>query len=137
MGTECHKQSTADPRAFSKWIGGEFVVMCIHVDDFYVIASRTSLIDQLYGQLCDEYGQVAVKDDNLLAYLGMHIHNDTVNHTVTITQPGYIRRIVEEYMDPTLVGKSTPRTPMSVIVTPRNGDDKPIDQTLYLPVQPS
>ena len=108
--------------------------MCIHVDDFYVIASRNSLIDKLYGQLCDEYGQVAVKDDNLLAYLGMHIHNDTVNHTVTITQPGYIRRIVEEYMDPTSVGKSGPRTPMSVIVTPRDGDDMSVDQTLYLQI---
>jgi hypothetical protein len=34
-----YDQSEADPRSFSKWDGDRFAIMCIHVDDFFVIGS--------------------------------------------------------------------------------------------------
>ena len=40
--------------------------MRIHVDDFLVRASVKLLMDKLYRQLSDTYGQVTVKDDDLL-----------------------------------------------------------------------
>ena len=129
-----YKQAMADPRMFSRWVGSEFIIMCIHVDDFLVTASVKLLMDKLYRQLSDAYGQVTVKDDDLLPYLGMQITSDDDSQTITISQPGFIRRLVDEFLEPGWDRRSAPKTPMSVIVAPRPGDDSSVDQTHYLRV---
>ena len=41
---EGYSQSDADPRTFSKWSGNRYVIMCIHVDDFFVIGSDSEML---------------------------------------------------------------------------------------------
>jgi len=42
-----YKQSAIDPLVFSKHVGKQWIIMCIHVDDFYVVSSQQGLLDTL------------------------------------------------------------------------------------------
>ena len=68
-----YKQSKADPRAFSKREGHRYIMMCIHVDDFFVVSSEVSWLHQLKRELEEEYGSVSSQSNDLLGYLGMQI----------------------------------------------------------------
>jgi len=53
-----YTQSEHDTRAFAWKNGDSFINMCIHVDDFFVIASDQELLTELYDYLVDVYGEV-------------------------------------------------------------------------------
>ena len=40
-----YTQSEADPRTFSRWQGKRYVIMCLHVDDFFVLGSDKGMLD--------------------------------------------------------------------------------------------
>jgi hypothetical protein len=44
-----YNQSIHDPLLFSKHTKGNWIIMCIHVDEFYVVASHKELMDTLYS----------------------------------------------------------------------------------------
>jgi hypothetical protein len=56
-----YKQSKRDTRAFSKWVCDDYIIMSTHVDKFYVVSSKQSLLDTFHSQLNKEYGEVSVK----------------------------------------------------------------------------
>ena len=41
-------QSQADESAFCLWEGDQFILMCLHVDDFFVVSSNQKMVDDLY-----------------------------------------------------------------------------------------
>ena len=131
-----YSQSEADPRTFSLWVGERYAVMCLHVDDFFVMASDTSMLEDVYQVLIAEYGQVTIKDGDLLAYLGMQVSIDQSSGVVTLSQPAYTRKLLDIHL-----GESTSQSPARVCKTPmtctdviRERDNDPIDQREYLMV---
>lgn len=124
----------SDPRAFTKKLDqGEFINMCIHVDDFFVIASSTKLLTDLHDLLTRKYGTVTIKKGDLLEYLGMQI-NILPNGSIKLTQPFYSKRITEEFLTADEIARcGKTKTPVSSIgLAVGVGDDEPIDQTFYL-----
>ena len=120
-------QSEADPMVFTKHVGEEFCIMCLHVDDFYVISSKQSMLQDLHNQLTEAYGTVSIKTDNVMSYLGMEVRIES-NGDIVISQPAYIRAITELY---NISGKKV-KTPMLVSRIPQPGDEVRIDQNEYL-----
>jgi len=136
--TECllrlgYVRSIADPLLFSRWNGENYIIMCIHVDDFYVISSKPSYLKELHESLIGEYGEVTVKDGDLLAYLGCKIDIDENTGTLDLTQPGYIRKMVGKFLSESEreSGRKV-RTPVKYTYTFREGDDLPTGQREYL-----
>ena len=127
-----YSQSSADPLAFSKWAGQEFIVMCIHVDDFYVVSSKPLLMGKLHLLLNRKYGEVSIKTGDLLAYLGMQVSVNESDGSIFVSQPGYTEKLL------TLVefdakGWKIARTPMSAIdPSVRDGDEEPVEVEAYL-----
>ena len=62
---------------------------------FYVVATNDELIDILYTYLTNQYGEITIKSDNLMAYLGMQVFKDELSRNVTISLPGYIKKILK------------------------------------------
>jgi hypothetical protein len=70
--------------------------MCIHVDDFFVIASDQELLTDLYDYLVDVYGDVSCKSVDVLEYLGIQV-KILPTGDLLLTQPLLTNRIVEEF----------------------------------------
>ena len=84
-----YKQSPFDPLVFSKNINKQWIVMCLHVDDFFVVASHKDLLDKLYNSLTKEYGSVSINEGDLLSYLGMQVSVNRDSGDIKLSQPGY------------------------------------------------
>jgi hypothetical protein len=101
--------------------------MSIHVDDFYVIATRQIFIDKLHKRLEDEFKSVTIKQGSILQYLGIEIESSKKD--VKLGQPGYIEKILEQSgID---LNKSA-STPYVAKLTFRKGDNDLVDKTRYL-----
>ena len=131
---EGYLQSEADPRTFSKWIGKRFAVMCLHVDDFFVIGSDNDMLQDLYKALEKEYGQVTIKEGDLLAYLGMQISVDSESGSILLTQPAYTRKLLDMYVPNGNKKGKTYRSPMSTVERSLPEDQVPMDQREYLEI---
>jgi len=108
----------------------EFIMFCVHVDDMYIISSTNSEIDKLYQILSESIGEITRKDGNTLSYLGMHIERK--NDYITITQPGYVKKILNRAG---IQDHELSDTPMSVskVVTDDNEDmNEAVDKHQYL-----
>ena len=60
---------TADPLVFVKRPVDdidEFILMSLHVDDFYVVSTKHEFMDELYELLLAEYGEVTKKSGDIL-----------------------------------------------------------------------
>jgi hypothetical protein len=112
-----YDQSETDPLVFSKWEdNGDHIIMCIHVDDFYVVASKEELLLQLHEDLVKQYGEVTSKEGDLLSYLGFKIDTDLNTGVILISQPAYIRKMVEKFLTADeLKSKRSFRTPMRTV----------------------
>jgi hypothetical protein len=131
-----YSQSEADPRTFCLWVAERYAIMCLHVDDFFVMASDTSMLEDVYQVLVAAYGQVTIKDGDILAYLGMQIAINQDSGLITLSQPAYTRKLLDLHL-----GEESSRSPVRICKTPmtqsdhpREGDDAPIDQREYLMV---
>ena len=126
-------QSEADPLVFSHWVNEDFIIMSLHVDDFYVISSKTSMLDNLYESLRAKYGDVSLKDGDLLAYLGMQISVDHELGNITLSQPAYVQKLIDLYLQPIgTLSNRVVRTPMGVVNAKRPDDKVRVDQRHYL-----
>ena len=131
LTTDGYQKSVADPLVFSKWINGLFIIMCIHVDDFYVISNSELLLGKLHRMLNRKYGEVTIKTGDLLAYLGMQVVVEADNK-VELTQPGYIEKLLSMigFYDNKFKIASTP---MSAYESePRPDDSDLVEVELYL-----
>jgi hypothetical protein len=122
-----YNQSEEDPLTFSKWIGKRYIVMCIHVDDFFAIGSDKEILNDLYETLKLKYGEVSIKNGDLLGYLGMEIKTNS-NGSITISQPGYVKKMINEFLPEGRLSK----TPISLNESVKSGDDIKINKTDYL-----
>ena len=124
-----YKQSVHDPLLFSKHDKGKWIIMCIHVDDFYVVASHKELLDILYSSLTRVYGSVSINDGDLLSYLGMQLAIDSASGNILLSQPGYANQLCDTYL-----GDHRPvtHTPLALSPSPKEDDDQPYDVTEYL-----
>ena len=121
-----YNQSETDPLVFSKWErNGDHIIMCIHVDDFYVVSSNEELLLRLHEALVKQYGEVTSKEGDLLSYLGFKIDTDQDTGSIIISQPAYIRKMVEKFLTADeMKSKRSFRTPMRTVdLRPMIGDD--------------
>jgi len=58
---EAGYKSTIDPLVFTNRKGKDYIAMSIHVDEFYVISTRPSMLNYLYQLLRDKYNEVIKK----------------------------------------------------------------------------
>ena len=127
-------QSTTDQLVFTREIDMDKIHMCIHVDDFFVVATNQELIKTLHDELVEQYGEVTIKSGDLLAYLGCKVAINS-SGIIDLTQPVYIKSLTEKYLDVELL-KSTRRfrTPMKFTETEVVNGDQLIDQGRYLEI---
>jgi hypothetical protein len=109
------------------------------VDDFFVVSSDHNWLERLHQELTEAYGTVTSQSDDLLGYLGMQIRSDPSTGKITLSQPGYSRRLCETLLpgfseDPDQVRFA--ETPMSTLVfgapVLRPGDEDRVDYIEYL-----
>jgi hypothetical protein len=124
-----YNQSIHDPLLFSKHTKGRWIIMCIHVDDFYVVASHKELMDTLYSSLTRVYGSVSINDGDLLSYLGMQLNIDPESGNILLSQPGYASQLCDMHLD---TNRLVIHTPLVLTHTPKEDDDQPYDVTEYL-----
>ena len=122
-------QPSVDPLICSKWSDDNFIIMSVHVDDFYVISNTKSYLNELYDLLVARYKNVSRKMNATLTYLGMAITRNHSNH-ILVTQPAYIDKILTAT---DMLECSGCTTPMS---TDQSFNDKfnnePVNYQLYL-----
>jgi hypothetical protein len=104
-------------------------MMCIHVDDFYVISTTNKMINEFVDIMKSEFGEIVIKSGNILDYLGMKVVKNSLDNSVTLSQPGYINKILNEVgFENLLVSK----TPSAISETKQIGDDKLFNKNQYL-----
>jgi hypothetical protein len=123
-----YRQSPTDPLVFSRHTGKSWIIMCIHVDDFYVVASKPDLLNELYESLTKTYGSVSMVDGDLLSYLGMQVQVQT-DGCIVVNQPGYAQQLCDMFLHKDKLKVSTPMVAME---TSQESDQDPMDVTEYL-----
>ena len=73
---------------------GDWIILSLFVDDFYVIANRQKPLDDLYDILSNHYDEVSKKQGDILEYLGMSMVKNSDN-TIIIWQPAYINKMLK------------------------------------------
>jgi hypothetical protein len=127
-----YTQSEHDTRAFAWRNGDRFINMCIHVDDFFVIASDQELLTDLYDYLVEVYGDVSCKSGDVLEYLGIQVKILPTGELL-LTQPLLTNRIIEEFLSADDIPDSMKfKKPMKGHSVDRPDDNVPMDQTEYL-----
>jgi hypothetical protein len=91
-------QLLTDNCVYVKRSGSDITILGLHVDDILVACSNSTLKQQFNDQLSQFY-EISINDP-LDSYLGMDIHRDLKNQTITISQPGYVNRILEKFNVP-------------------------------------
>ena len=120
---------TIDPMIFYKRVANNFIMMSLHVDDFYVISTSQKMLDRLYEILITNYKEITKKSGDLLTYLGITIIKNDDN-TITITQPSLVNKIITTSNMNDCKGISTP---MSTTQTYNDKfNDTSVDRTYYL-----
>jgi hypothetical protein len=122
-----YKQSQHDKCLFYRKKKNNLIFMVTHVDDFYVVSSSKEQIEELYGVLKEAFGEVARKEGDVLAYLGMHIERN--NEVISVSQPGYIKKILKKA---NIAEHEVSDTPYIEKLNPQEGDEEPVDKTTYL-----
>lgn len=114
-----YAQCPDDPMLFSLQDGNNFIHMTIHVDDFYVVSNNETMMRDLKDLLDQQYGEVSIKEDNILTYLGMIITREEDTNDITITQPAYVEKLLQQVDLKSIKSVSTPmsieRSPVSKI----------------------
>ena len=128
-----YEQSETDPLIFSMRDGSDFIIMCLHVDDFYVVSTQEEWIRVLHKALTDKYGVVTLKEGDLLSYLGLKIEHNIEQNTMDVNQPVFARKLVKEFLTSEMMSsKRVFRTPMSAVEKSRPDDDVPTDRLEYM-----
>jgi len=89
---------------------GEVAYILVHVDDFGIAATTSTLAQQIKLDLQRTY--VLTSMDNFSYYLGLHITRDRAARSITIRQSGYIDDILQTYSIPCDGSVPFPSTPM-------------------------
>ena len=105
--------TVSDPRLYKKvYPDGQISYILIHVDDLLVSAKSIAMIDDIFTELRKTY-QITSSDD-AEHYVGMYITRNWKEKSITVTQPGYIEELIDDY---NVTCSTYPATPM--VETPR------------------
>ena len=101
-------QSTGDECVFTKFIPEENIDIdvCLYVDDLLVSSTTNEAADLLWSQLKTAYGDVN-ETTHTQTHLGIHWIRSS-GGAITITQPGYIQKIIN---DTGMIDSHTESTP--------------------------
>lgn len=82
-------------------------ITLVYVNDCLLFAPQASTIDNVIKDLSTTY---LLRDEgDVSAYLGIQVVKDTINKTITLTQPGLIAQVIKDVgFDPYTKGKDTP-----------------------------
>jgi hypothetical protein len=128
MTANGYHRSDYDPSLYYRRVGNTYCLAAVHVDDFYCIASSDSEIHRLQEVLKKAFGSITVKEDSVLAYLGMLVSSNA-DGSCTITQPGYLQKILEKCG---IDLSSTASTPFSDKWSSKPDDNEFVNKTEYL-----
>ena len=99
--------TVSDPRIYVRLNDdGTKVYVAVHVDDFGIAASNIALKLEAMAAIQEVYNCV---EGDLDFYLGMKLVRDRLRRTITISQPGYLEDLREEFG---LTSTTGPLTPM-------------------------
>lgn len=88
------EQSKADPCVFYGRIDDNEVIILLYVDDGLILSHRKETIDSIVRKLNDEF-RITLGSGEY--YVGMEIKRNRKDHTITITQASYIKRMIEKF----------------------------------------
>lgn len=135
---------TSDPCVFHMWDGQDVIIISVHVDDIFAIATNDRLHELVDAALSKAFeGMDAKLTRNVgpkLSYLKMNIEQ-LEDGTVTVDQTVYLEKVIKQWghgkvtgtefslIDPSESGSSD--HPMQETYAPQIGDELPIDPTWY------
>ena len=137
--------ATNDPCVYHWWEGEDLLVMSVHVDDVFAIATEDWMLDALDIALAKEFETETCKMTRhigpRLSYLKMSIHHRD-DGSVTVDQSLYISRLINDWgygrgesaNNEILIDEEDPGDvthPLQSSYTTRRGDSDPIDSTWY------
>lgn len=93
-----------------KRVGDEISILSTHVDDIFQISNSDDLINALHTVLIEVYQDV-VFHDKADAYLGMTILQSEDRSTISLSQTGLIKKLLDEHLADNVSPLSTPATP--------------------------
>jgi hypothetical protein len=76
---------------------GDMHYLCIHVDDIVVFSRKTAVLESVADVLRKKYDKVSMSTGNSLEYLGIKFDFDRRKGCVKVSQPGYVRDILDSY----------------------------------------
>jgi Reverse transcriptase (RNA-dependent DNA polymerase) len=101
------------------------VICLVYVEDTFFFSFREEFIDQVIQQLKQSKMDLEVEGE-VAGILGVHMHRDTDNHTITLTQTGLIKRIIDAVGASHLPAKSTPAESVPLV---KNEHGDPVNGT--------
>jgi hypothetical protein len=85
----------------------EPIILAVHVDDILVFAKNKGLVDNLFSNLQSTKLEVSNLGE-LNEFLGIEINRDRAKKLITLTQKGYINRIISKYKKDLIRPKNNP-----------------------------
>ena len=102
-------RSEADHSVFFKRIGGDNVILAVHVDDGMVTGNNVSLIKKFKVDMNAKYKLTDLGPVNLL--LGIKVSRDLANKTISLSQLAYVEVIITRFNFDDLKACSLPMDP--------------------------
>ena len=98
--------TVSDPRLYVRLLeDGTKAYIAVHVDDFGIAASNIALKEEAIAAIKSVYSCV---EGDLGSYLGMQLIRDRIKRTITISQPGYLEDLREQFGITSTQGPLTP-----------------------------
>ena len=96
------------------------IIVLVYVDDTLIYSPKREWIDEFLGKLQNQQNVTLEIEDSVAGFLGVHIERNNSDGTITLTQKGLIKRIVEALH---IGDKPMKRTPASKdpLVANKNG----------------
>ena len=118
------KQSESDPCLFIRGIGPMMLILCIYVDDGYIIG-KTSEIKRFFAEVRNS-GMNMTTEQSMGDYLSCEVRFDKSGNKAWLGQPHMIKKIEKTFgkQVASLKGYRTPGTPGFSVIRPKEGDTK-------------
>jgi hypothetical protein len=87
------KHCEVDQAIFYMREGEELIVIILHVDDLMIVASSTSLVEQVKEELKKDFKYTDMGEIHWI--LGFEVKRDREKRTLSLSQASYIRAILE------------------------------------------
>ena len=121
-----YKVSQFDRGLFHKDTDTGKSLICLHVDDVLQSTNSTALNEELIQHLRATYKDINVQQGDKIFYLGLQLDVNSSQHSIGISQPGYIADLLKEFpVDRVSI------TPAADTLFDTSGDGQPEDSTAY------